>query len=94
MDKAYEKLEKKYKLLKERKEMSDVDQSVMDKELAEKDEKISNLKELTDKEIAEKDGMITKLKEELDDLTGKLTQVGVFSFTHSFCSLRPYSTIS
>ena len=88
-DKAYEKLEKKYKLLKERKEISDVDQSVMDKELAKKEETISKLKEEMERGAAERDETISKLKEEVDDLSGKLTQVPIFS-SISFRSFLPF----
>ena len=88
-DKAFDKLEKKYKLLKERKEISDVDQSVMDKELAEKEETISKLKEEMERGAAERDETISKLKEEVDDLSGKLTQVPIFS-SISFRSFLPF----
>ena len=87
-DKAYEKLEKKYKLLKERNEMTEVDKSVMDKELVEKEEVILNKdREMArkktelvckDKELADKEEVISKMREEVDELSGKLTQV-IFS---------------
>ena len=95
--KAYEKLEKKYKLLKERNEMAEVDKSVMDKELAEKEEVILNKdKEMAcmktesackDKELADKEEVISKLREEVEELSGKLTQVIFFTFCSPYFHL-------